>query len=157
MCNLLRIDTFLFQPTRPYGARPRHLVGRAHGLVISTHAPLWGATAYPVSPTCHHGISTHAPLWGATSSRRQFLRPPRNFNPRAPMGRDRAALGTRFEQRISTHAPLWGATQGVHRRPLQPVISTHAPLWGATSPLTTTASTASLFQPTRPYGARRPA
>ena len=77
-----------FQPTRPHGARlthagvptpspkgfnPRARMGRdltmgaKHvDMVVSTHAPAWGATLMPVSPPQAPKVSTHAPAWGAT-------------------------------------------------------------------------------------------
>ena len=54
------------------------------------------------------------------------------FNPRAPMGRDSNAAHSRRNSRVSTHAPLWGATTA----------------------FLASAVHSSMFQPTRPYGAR---
>ena len=197
-------------------------IGAAVGYVISTHAPLWGATAIPVfgaaetrfqptrpygarqyfrhtfrsnarfQPTrpygarqevdaCRraHEISTHAPLWGATACRPRWRATLRNFNPRAPMGRDRRRAQRRVfrpafqptrpygarpsrspmtgsTDAISTHAPLWGATaRAVEQGAVAFRISTHAPLWGATKRYSLWRQMRIGFQPTRPYGARR--
>ncbi len=100
-----------FQPTRPYGARLAGALTKVSRSLVSTHAPLWGATRFS------RAIS-------ATSS---------SFNPRAPMGRDAEPRSRRLCVVVSTHAPLWGATSPSRHRPWASPVSTHAPLWGATS------------------------
>src|SRR4051794_20050710 len=78
-----------FQSTRPYGARrvlaaeagidlcfnPRARMGRDdcvfHVLrifvVVSIHAPVWGATPATTIAVRDCRVSIHAPVWGATS------------------------------------------------------------------------------------------
>ena len=124
---------------------PRARVGRDHAItalaasiVISIHAPAWGATQFGVmrgriatifQSTRPRGarrslpwnccgtsvISIHAPAWGAT---RKFV-------------------GLSGVADISIHAPAWGATS--NRRTSSPyaAISIHAPAWGATVPVYT--------------------
>ncbi|MHB9293881.1 hypothetical protein Holit_03000 [Hollandina sp. SP2] len=84
------LDIFLFQSTHPRGVRrgtlvlhlllipcfnPRTRVGcdaepkmtYEEMLMVSIHAPAWGATyPFPVSSTAHKSVSIHAPAWGAT-------------------------------------------------------------------------------------------
>jgi len=55
---------------------------------------------------------------------------------------------------VSIHAPVWGATHGLHDLEPFPLVSIHAPVWGATKGLPC-CSPSSMFQSTRPYGARR--
>ena len=56
-------------------------------------------------------ISIHAPVWGATVESLALLALLDNFNPRARMGRDPdydpIVLSV---DKISIHAPVWGAT-----------------------------------------------
>ena len=144
---------------------------------VSTHAPLWGATDRsprrrptrscfnPRAPMgrdttarsprrCMLGFNPRAPMGRDRRGHRPFQHH-HCFNPRAPMGRDRrdhvpAALFVK----VSTHAPLWGATGRIIDAAAAVLVSTHAPLWGAT-PRVCKCDTGDLFQPTRPYGARR--
>ena len=58
-------------------------------MVISIHAPTWGATQIEGLLNALRDISIHAPTWGATGRGRPVLQP----------------------VRISIHAPTWGATQ----------------------------------------------
>ena len=164
----------LFQSTRPRGARqgggeglgdlggfnPRARVGRDlcdhHGLGtvgVSIHAPAWGATGAVDRRRVSGAVSIHAPAWGATWRRWYRSWWPTGFNPRARVGRDVADLGDVVLRGVSIHAPAWGATPA--SRPLPPTrpVSIHAPAWGATTAVWTVGS-ASVFQSTRPRGAR---
>ncbi len=128
--------------------------------------------------THHFGvvISIHAPTWGATSVRGAMCSLPTNFNPRTHVGCDARTVVRTWNNAISIHAPTWGATlspleataterfqsthprgvrptwsrkvcgiwrfQSTHPRGVRPqpcdyveklpVISIHAPTWGAT-------------------------
>ena len=55
-------------------------------------------------------VSIHAPAWGATpiSARRLCAR--YGFNPRARVGRDVARREIHAFRHVSIHAPAWGAT-----------------------------------------------
>ena len=145
-----------FQPTRPYGARhPARLPMRVLQPRVSTHAPLWGATALRLPVVGQLVVSTHAPLWGATCGRSSASLGRAKFQPTRPYGarpsssqtRSRCALfqptrpyGARRRSRflgqnpylVSTHAPLWGATNWHWAKGSSLRVSTHAPLWGAT-------------------------
>ena len=102
-------------------------------VVVSIHAPAWGATLNCVYYEPYPCVSIHAPAWGATCSgapgencRTGFNPRPRmggnncsapntvspssSFNPRPRMGGNErgAGGGGRFE--VSIHAPAWGAT-----------------------------------------------
>ena len=78
-------------------------------------------------------VSTHAPAWGATRVRRPRKSLPSCFNSRARVGRDIFSSihsdGLKF---VSTHAPAWGATSQGWRVCDTVRVSTHAPAWGAT-------------------------
>ena len=88
--------------------------------------------------------------WGETSGLQVQL----NFNPRTPVGCDRASAPCRPARKISIHAPQWGATtpQPTAGRPGS--ISIHAPQWGATTASVAVAESLK-FQSTHPSGVRR--
>ena len=143
-----------FNPRTPVGCDRLRVVVLA-ALVISIHAPQWGATDRSGDHRHDLFISIHAPQWGATSAVGSSHCSRSYFNPRTPVGCD-DGLATDLDARlgISIHAPQWGATEstGSHRRPARdfnprtPVgcdwghprsllfleISIHAPQWGAT-------------------------
>ena len=122
-------------------------------LIISIHAPQWGATwcgiharssitdFNPRTPVgcdrrlrgvaTHTSISIHAPQWGATRVRRFRL----------------------HGHNISIHAPQWGATQHATINALRLAISIHAPQWGATV-TATLFGVSGKFQSTHPSGVR---
>ena len=104
--------SFLFQSTRPRGARRPCKSGLSRFHVISIHAPAWGATIDVMlkMKAVFKQISIHAPAWGATGWRRSD-------------GSGR---------RISIHAPAWGATEELLAMEKSEEISIHAPAWGAT-------------------------
>ncbi len=78
-------------------------------------------------------VSIHAPVWGATNRAFSFARRKPCFNPRARAGRDpRLRLVHGPDRAVSIHAPVRGAT---------------GRYW--------TVAPATLFQSTRPCGARR--
>ena len=77
-------------------------------------------------------ISIHAPAWGATHGARGINKTIRNFNPRARVGRDGRIMALRKRGEISIHAPAWGATHRFGSCQHRQLISIHAPAWGAT-------------------------
>ncbi len=77
------------------------------------------------------------------------------FNPRARMGRDRELHLDADTRRVSIHAPAWGATAGDNPGGGARFVSIHAPAWGATRCTSRAPSIISLFQSTRPHGARQ--
>ncbi len=100
---------------------------------ISTHAPVKGATADVHLVFAGETISTHAPVKGATSSVFSSSDNVLNFNPRTREGCDDIRAGMYEIPLISTHAPVKGATLMQYAQFLER-ISTHAPVKGATSP-----------------------
>ncbi len=147
-------------------------------MLISIHAPQWGATASQCAAFAGAEISIHAPQWGATSANHSSRRPIRYFNPRTPVGCDEVLLALgRDLRRISIHAPQWGATRydgsggrPRHFNPRTPVgcdvaqmvengatvkISIHAPQWGATSRRRTGPASTRNFNPRTPVGCDR--
>ena len=79
-------------------------------VIISIHAPAWGATKEIVNTPKFFLISIHAPAWGATTGEDLY----------------------RKRTGISIHAPAWGATARVFWKAKVRCISIHAPAWGAT-------------------------
>ncbi|SEP88061.1 hypothetical protein SAMN05421510_10081 [Nitrosomonas ureae] len=143
---------YLFQSTRPRGARHKTLIdiGADNGFNPRAHA---GRDCNMILMECNDLVSIHAPTRGATSRKilssgissfqstrprgarlwmNTFIRCITRFNPRAHAGRDRYMIPCAINQGVSIHAPTRGATAVTY----QP-------------------GTDMLFQSTRPRGARR--
>ena len=108
--NDSEVILFLFQFTLPCGERhytPDLVVKK---VIISIHAPVWGATREKIPKDILFSISIHAPVWGATVLFSDVI--------------DKLL--------ISIHAPVWGATMKLFIEYLKKCISIHAPVWGAT-------------------------
>ena len=142
----------MFQSTRPRGARqyellllpagkgfnPRARVGRdlvikceEDFVMVSIHAPAWGATAFFQSylfdyvcfnprarvgrdvvvfvTALNHGFQSTRPR-GARRLGGAGALVFKCFNPRARVGRDDIGYGQCNSRRVSIHAPAWGAT-----------------------------------------------
>ena len=104
-----------FQSTRPRGARLDFSLKLIYNIIISIHAPAWGATDIDIVDVMSNAISIHAPAWGAT------------------ILSDENSLTLL----ISIHAPAWGATESEPLTVSLVLISIHAPAWGATVPVYT--------------------
>ena len=121
-----------FQSTHPSGVRLNYRVWRPNIVIISIHAPQWGATVFSGGVSVTGVISIHAPQWGATTV--------------APFSTICAI--------ISIHAPQWGATQHHHHLGAGDQISIHAPQWGATRDGADIYQVVNSFQSTHPSGVR---
>ena len=88
------IITKKFQSTHPCGVRQAGGEISQETLMISIHAPMWGATVFVPKSFLDTLISIHAPMWGATG----------------PVAK---SVGMDV---ISIHAPMWGATQCLCRQ-----------------------------------------
>ena len=170
-----------FQSTRPRGARHQDVEALVDALLVSIHAPAWGATIRFFRGQHHLQVSIHAPAWGATSESRAHAGVGSGFNPRARVGRDpwafRHSAGRRrcFNPRArvgrdmstsspaSLKCPRFQSTRPRGARPAQMfvetyeeiIVSIHAPAWGATWPSRRPTTRCRQFQSTRPRGARR--
>jgi len=104
-------------------------------LIVSIHAPAWGATLELSQIKSDFNVSIHAPAWGATDKPCPAGGRFAGFNPRARVGRDP------FESLEEIAKALFQSTRprGARQEPLN------------------VAALAKLFQSTRPRGARRPA
>ena len=66
VCNFgHKVDSLLFQSTRPRGARLFMDTEFVDGLPVSIHAPAWGATNINRRIDYVLQVSIHAPAWGA--------------------------------------------------------------------------------------------
>ena len=167
----------LFQSTRPCGARralankplwlnagfnPRARVGRdprqsreSIRVLVSIHAPVWGATPNSMPNMADSVVSIHAPVWGATQQLGRAMTKPPSFNPRARVGRDR-----RRESRppvpgsFNPRARVGRDPSGLSGRRDRGAVSIHAPVWGATRAGFAVSACRREFQSTRPCGAR---
>ena len=80
--------SYVFQSTRPCGARQAFPFYTYAMTFVSIHAPLRGATGRVMRPKGITHVSIHAPLRGATYFHRCATFRGLRFNPRAPAGRD---------------------------------------------------------------------
>ena len=125
--------TILFQSTHPSGVRLNY-PGSANGnVVISIHAPQWGATAISATGKDARG----------------------DFNPRTPVGCDKPPTRQEDGAEISIHAPQWGATGRSGQAYDGELISIHAPQWGATPRATPRQWSTPDFNPRTPVGCDR--
>jgi len=62
----LSCSFFVFQSTRPRGARLFLISFLCLPDSVSIHAPAWGATLQDASASSFDEVSIHAPAWGAT-------------------------------------------------------------------------------------------
>ena len=142
-----------FQSTRPRGARRNRFRFSCFALHVSIHAPARGATHHPGSSCSIAWFQSTRPRGARRRSCRRNQRE-RCFNPRAREGRDAPAQKRRRIFDVSIHAPARGATIPDEPAAALAGVSIHAPARGATS-ATMRLTSASLFQSTRPRGARR--
>ena len=112
--------------------RDLHRVDGEHDVVVSIHAPAWGATIAPERQAVSALVSIHAPAWGATRGSCRCPRRSRCFNPRARVGRDPKPEPVFAVVVVLIHAPAWGATQVHLLQLVDQHVSIHAPAWGAT-------------------------
>ncbi len=124
------ISPVLFQSTRPRGARRRR--PKCPPIYVCFNPRAHAGRDPNLSHTCSFScVSIHAPTRGATSA--PNLRGlNERFNPRAHAGRDRGLVLFLTRRTVSIHAPMRGATL-----------------------FTVKKSTRTVFQSTRPRGARR--
>ena len=120
-----------FQSTRPRGARHKRGQHDRNQQRVSIHAPTWGATRKPSTPSgkelfqstrprgARHELGiemTQFPEFQSTrprgARRKSFssLCSHRSFNPRAHVGRDKNKEKLIKKNHVSIHAPTWGAT-----------------------------------------------
>ena len=121
-----------FQSTHPCGVRQTKLQQDHCPIMVSIHAPVWGATIMPKLPASQSwfqsthpcgvrlnrmrfygdwcGVSIHAPVWGATS--KVFIDPVVDirFQSTHPCGVRHWDIEKDCEVIVSIHAPVWGAT-----------------------------------------------
>ena len=77
-------------------------------------------------------VSIHAPTWGATKCTCRQHPTNQRFNPRTHMGCDGRTLVQSVRLLVSIHAPTWGATILTILLANGVSVSIHAPTWGAT-------------------------
>ena len=146
------------------GFNPRARVGRDDFLnaapihvIVSIHAPAWGATGRPGDGSSPSPVSIHAPAWGATARLPNMMKPP-SFQSTRPRGaRPDAWQPSEDFRRVSIHAPAWGATGVIVA--LSPGSFSFNPRARVGRDTCATAARLSTleFQSTRPRGARQDA
>ena len=173
--SLMGFNTF--QSTHPRGVRQQLITGQILIILVSIHAPAWGATSPVLEKASSLIVSIHAPAWGATPRLRRSFGPSRCFNPRTRVGCDACDVsgsdapttfqsthprGVRLQNNrpldvvghVSIHAPAWGATGILIGLGHIALVSIHAPAWGATSRKVITTPRRGEFQSTHPRGVR---
>ena len=152
--SLMGFNTF--QSTHPRGVRQQLITGQILIILVSIHAPAWGATGESQHNAIFFEVSIHAPAWGATGPHEGRGKCFAGFNPRTRVGCDtdpRAPALTevqRFNPRTRVGCDgiktgmmnTGGMFQSTHPRgvrhqlreafALQRFVSIHAPAWGAT-------------------------
>ena len=121
-------------------------------LGVSIHAPAWGATDDVVFTGGNKRVSIHAPAWGATKASAicwvlvsfQFTLPHGERRICATVGARILCFNSRSRMGSDAHLPQDGA---------QWKVSIHAPAWGATR-LAASRESCLLFQFTLPHGER---
>ncbi len=150
--------------------------GNGHAPKVSIHAPARGATGRLSNRAAEASVSIHAPARGATCAATCTGPPSRSFNPRARTGRDAAYLDKGVQLKFQSTRPhgarrarpggrsrcarfnpraRTGRDAGVRPGPAEPAgVSIHAPARGATLLSWSRNRAVSMFQSTRPHGAR---
>ena len=105
-------------------------------LLISIHAPAWGATHIDFAGAGNNLFQSTLPR-GERRSLKYFVLGVLHFNPRSRVGSDLPGVFCPPETGISIHAPAWGATVFQPLKFRGKFISIHAPAWGATTNNTT--------------------
>ncbi len=146
----------MFQSTRPHGARQYRIKLLKWDVMVSIHAPAWGATnkrnnsnkfRICFNPRARMGrdeskwievinskVSIHAPAWGATSRAESQGLTHMEFQSTRPHGaRHKADIYIESDNVVSIHAPAWGATVKFCVTLEALSVSIHAPAWGATN------------------------
>ena len=148
------LSVSMFQSTHPRGVRPAMSLRHTAGVLVSIHAPAWGATGRIDARFASRFVSIHAPAWGATAVDRERRAERTGFNPRTRVGCDVLLFWLwRGQVEVSIHAPAWGATAFNTPVPLCVSVSIHAPAWGATQ-MFTPRNSWGMFQSTHPRGVR---
>ncbi len=177
--GLLGPSIITFQSTRPRGARlnEKYDAHESDKQFQSTRPR--GARPAPSFPTAGNElVSIHTPAWGATKAKKIIMRPRPKFQSTRPRGarlmtslrlfatsqfqstRPRGARPfqdsqTPVQEVVSIHTPAWGATSFLLCHGcITHLVSIHTPAWGATFQACLVLPW-SLFQSTRPRGARR--
>ena len=103
-------------------------------VVISIHAPAWGATVPSTSSSSPNVFQSTLPHGERPPARMSLCCSVRRFQSTLPHGERHGCRQLHLSLTpISIHAPAWGATSDGHRHPGHLRISIHAPAWGATT------------------------
>ena len=143
-----------FQSTPPHGGRLFNCFIYARYMLVSIHAPAWGATIKEFGVNGCHQVSIHAPAWGATIFLMWILGDMVLFQSTPPHGgRPELTILYLPATKVSIHAPAWGATNMKCKCKRCGYVSIHAPAWGATH-IAPGKGRPSVFQSTPPHGGR---
>jgi len=101
-------------------------------VVVSIHAPAWGATLYVIPGFPSRESFNPRARVGRDPSTCSSRSARASFNPRARVGRDLIRPDLSGCIFVSIHAPAWGATHPTLYHHVLTLVSIHAPAWGAT-------------------------
>jgi len=121
-----------FNP-RPHMGDDLHRVREKRHVVVSIHAPTWGAKEPTRGSRNGIPVSIHAPTWGDDKS---------------------CCTASSTFCLFQSTPPTWGTTFVVGLRVVKFVVSIHAPTWGTTVNSRTFMPAILAFQSTPPHGGR---
>ena len=123
---------------------------------VSIHAPTWGATSFILSSTSLRILFQSTRPRGARQECCEAAFEKLQFQSTRPRGaRQFIGFWPWCKRPVSIHAPTWGATLALYGNAQErKQVSIHAPTWGATASCSVLNAN-TLFQSTRPRGARR--
>ena len=153
-CNCARASPF--QSTHPRGVRLLCQVVGFDRVLVSIHAPAWGATwrrsaRYRLLQSFNPRTRVGCDFLPLRSSRHTWM-----FQSTHPRGvRLRVVFHCEDSFGVSIHAPAWGATRERGGETGDECVSIHAPAWGATGCRGGMDRGHNWFQSTHPRGVRR--
>ena len=121
----------LFQVVPPCGGHRGYTYRTEEDILVSSRAPVWGASFYGGDNFAHHRFQVVPPCGG----HRSFKIPPDRrypFQVVPPCGGHPAKFEVNLlEALVSSRAPVWGASRQHHRKGGAKIVSSRAPVWGA--------------------------
>ena len=131
VCFITGISLLMFQVVPPCGGHLVEALRVIVPVVVSSRAPVWGASRRKRGHGARRPVSSRAPVWGASGRLRLFC-PGADVSSRAPVWGASAELEAELGQYdVSSRAPVWGASREVTRNESEAQVSSRAPVWGA--------------------------
>ena len=144
-----------FQVVPPCGGQQTFDGNTSEYFVVSSRAPVWGASLPGFCWLWYPQVSSRAPVWGASSPNGGRNEIP-DVSSRAPVwGASCKRLTNELIHVVSSRAPVWGASD-VHAASVPgQYVSSRAPVWGASSHACPELKSKDWFQVVPPCGGHR--